>query len=246
MAGGNGRLAAPPWACEADKGRPSLARPAGVLRLGGQVAIRPPVGMVNHGMERSSGTAPAVPSSDLGGAERARTPWPALAIACACIAAGAGLAGTGSVLPGLGVGLAGVAAAILWVVPGQAGTGRSRLGAEMVARASQGDPDLYLDLDAVEVHAVYQLGTEIYAHLRGGVGQRADPVTGSRRPIETSDVSLTWRCSGRRSADRLASQLNEWESKGTPLRLLAMRGRSALLIEDDNVWVSLPELRLAA
>ena len=109
-----------------------------------------------------------------------------------------------------------------------------------------GDPDLYLDLDAVEVEAVYVLGSELFTHLRGGIGERRDPVTGSRRRIETSDVSLTWRCSGRRSADRLAAQLNDWEQRRAPLRLLAACGRCALLIEDERKWVALPELRLAA
>jgi hypothetical protein len=105
---------------------------------------------------------------------------------------------------------------------------------------------LYLDLDAVEVEAVYVLGTELFTHLRGGVGQRKDPLTGDQRHIETSEVSLTWRCHGRRTAEHLADKLNEWEHKQTPLRLLAARGRCALLMEDDDNWVVLPELRLAA
>lgn len=113
-------------------------------------------------------------------------------------------------------------------------------------RPHPGDVDLYLDLDAVEVYAVYMLGCELFTHLRGGIGERKDPVTGDRRHIETSDVSLTWRCSCRRSARRLAVQLNEWEAKGTPLRLLAARGRCAVLMEDDRRWVVLPELKLAA
>jgi hypothetical protein len=106
-----------------------------------------------------------------------------------------------------------------------------------------GDPDLYLDLDAVEVQAVYLMGTELFTQLTGGVGQRKDLVTGDRLDIETTDVSLTWRCTGRRTAERLAAQLNEWESKHTPLRLLAACGRSALLMEDDHKWLMLPELR---
>lgn len=116
----------------------------------------------------------------------------------------------------------------------------------MLERATLGDPDLYLDLDLVEVQAVYRLDAELYAHLRGGIGQRTDPATGDRRTIETSDVSLTWRCPGRRAAERLASQLNQWQAEGTPLRLLAMKGGCAMLLEDDSRWVTLPELRLAA
>lgn len=112
-------------------------------------------------------------------------------------------------------------------------------------RPMPGDPDLYLDLDAVEVEAVYVLGTELFTHLKGGVGERKDLATGTHRHIETSDVSLTWRCAGRRSAEKLAAQLNDWESKHTPLRLLAACGRSALLMEDDDNWLILPELRLA-
>jgi hypothetical protein len=109
-----------------------------------------------------------------------------------------------------------------------------------------GDPDLYLDLEEVEVQAVYVVGTELFTQLKGGVGERRDPATGDQRHIETSDVSLTWRCGGRRAADKLAAQLNDWESRHTPLRLLAASGRSALLMEDDQNWLVLPELRLAA
>lgn len=170
--------------------------------------------------------------------------WPARAAAGLCGAAAAGMLAAGLVLPGAGIALAAVAIAVMWASP------RSRprrgLGPQMLARASLGDPDLYLDLDAVQVQAVYQLGPELYAHLRGGVGQRLDPHTGNRRSIETSDVSLTWRCTTQRGARRLAGRLNQWEANGTPLRLLAMRGRCALLLEDDDEWVTLPELRLAA
>ena len=77
------------------------------------------------------------------------------------------------------------------------------------------------------------------------MGERRDPSTGDQRHIETSDVSLTWRCGGRRAADKLAAQLNDWESRHTSLRLLAACGRSALLMEDDQNWLVLPELRLA-
>jgi hypothetical protein len=109
--------------------------------------------------------------------------------------------------------------------------------------AMPGDPDLYLDLDAVEVQAVYLMGSELFTQLTGGVGQRKDLVTGDRLDIETTDVSLTWRCTGRRTAERLAAQLNTWEANHTPLRLLAACGRSALLMEDDHNWLLLPELR---
>lgn len=112
-------------------------------------------------------------------------------------------------------------------------------------RPMPGDPDLYLDLEEVEVQAVYVVGTELFTQLTGGVGERRDPSTGDQRHIETSDVSLTWRCGGGRAADKLAAQLNDWESRHTSLRLLAACGRSALLMEDDQNWLVLPELRLA-
>jgi hypothetical protein len=73
-----------------------------------------------------------------------------------------------------------------------------------------------------------------------------DPLSGNERHIETSDVSLTWHCQGRRSAAKLADRLNEWEARGAHLRLMAARGRCALLMEDDDRWVALPELRLSA
>ncbi len=90
------------------------------------------------------------------------------------------------------------------------------------------------------------LGAEVFTHLTGGVGRVLDPLSGNERHIETSDVSLTWRCHGRRSAAKLADRLNEWEARGAHLRLMAARGRCALLIEDDDHWVALPELRLSA
>ncbi len=108
------------------------------------------------------------------------------------------------------------------------------------------EPGRYLDIDAVEVEAVYVLGAEVFTHLRGGVGSVLDPLSGNERHIETSDVSLTWRCQGRRSAAKLADRLNEWEARGLSLRLMAARGHCALLIEDDDHWVALPELRLSA
>jgi hypothetical protein len=104
----------------------------------------------------------------------------------------------------------------------------------------------YLDIDAVEVEAVYVLDAEVFTHLTGGVGSILDPLSGDERHIETSDVSLTWRCQGRRSAAKLAGRLNEWEARGAHLRLMAARGHCALLIEDDDHWVALPELRLTA
>jgi hypothetical protein len=114
------------------------------------------------------------------------------------------------------------------------------------ANIGNGEHGRYLDIDAVEVGAVYVLGAEVFTHLTGGVGRVLDPLSGNERHIETSDVSLTWRCQGRRSAAKLADRLNEWESRGAHLRLMAARGRCALLIEDDDHWVALPELRLSA
>lgn len=114
------------------------------------------------------------------------------------------------------------------------------------ANIGHGEPGRYLDIDAVEVEAVYVLGAEVFTHLTGGVGRVLDPLSGNERHIETSDVSLTWRCQGRRSAAKLADRLNEWEARGAHLRLMATRGRCALLIEDDDNWVALPELRLSA
>src|ERR1700677_564771 len=81
----------------------------------------------------------------------------------------------------------------------------SHVGLEGTATAAAGPmvptgPGLYLTLDDVEVDAVYVLGSELYAHLRGGVGRLSDPLTGDQRRIETSDVALTRRCQDRRSA----------------------------------------------
>jgi len=130
--------------------------------------------------------------------------------------------------------------------PAEGGMGASQAPKAVAKRRPMpGDRDLYLDLEAIEVQAVYVMGTELFTHLRGGVGEHKDLATGDQRHIETSDVSLTWRCAGRRTAERLAAQLNAWEARQTPLRLLAASGRCALLMEDDENWVVLPELRLA-
>ena len=125
------------------------------------------------------------------------------------------------------------------------GAGHGEHGHQRPQRG-QGEPGPHLDIDAVEVEAGYVLGAEVFTHLTGGVGSVLDPLSGNERHIETSDVSLTWRCQGRRSAAKLADRLNEWEARGAHLRLMAARGRCALLIEDDDNWVALPELRLGA
>ena len=100
----------------------------------------------------------------------------------------------------------------------------------------------YLDIDAVEVEAVYVLGSEVFTHLTGGVGSIVDPLSGDERHIETSDVSSTWRCQvGGRRQSWLAGS-----TSGKPEELhLSPDGRPRplrLLIEDDDHWVALPEL----
>ena len=144
----------------------------------------------------------------------------------------------------LGSVASGAALAVLWGWPHSRKRAKRAAAARAWSRARQ-TADLYLDLAEVEVEAVYVLGAELFTRLRGGSGRRVDPVTGNQRHIETSDVSLTWHCSGKRSAARLADKLNEWQARQTPLRLLAARGQAALLMESDNVWVVLPELQLA-
>jgi hypothetical protein len=139
--------------------------------------------------------------------------------------------------------MAGAALVISWGLP--TGPRKARRGRSSLVRPPVEPEDLYLDLDVVEVQAVYVLGHELFTHLTGGVGRRRDLATGAERPIETSEVSLTWRCSGRRAALELARQLNKWQADRVPLRLVAARGRCAALIEDDDNWVSLPELKLA-
>lgn len=173
--------------------------------------------------------------------------WVAAALAVGCVVAGGVLLSFGYPVAAAGTIAAGTAISVAWAWPAPR---RARPVAAMPQSSKRrplpGDADLYLDLDAVEVEAVYVLGNELFTHLKGGVGHRKDLVTGDERQIETSEVSLTWRCHGHRSAERLASQLNRWEARRTPLRLLAARGRCALLMEDESNWVVLPELRLAA
>jgi hypothetical protein len=200
-------------------------------------------------MQPSSSTAGTTPSWPHPERANANTrSWLAFGAAACCVLVGSLLIATGAWLPAAGAIGAGTALAVgwAWPIPAIPKLSRSAIPAQTKHRPRPGDADLYLDLDAVEVEAVYVLGTELFTHLRGGVGQRKDPVTGDQRQIETSEVSLTWRCHGRRTAERLADKLNEWEHQHTPLRLLAARGRCALLMEDDDNWVVLPELRLAA
>jgi hypothetical protein len=176
--------------------------------------------------------------------------WVALGVAVSLVAAYV-LIGLGDNSLALGAGAICATIALAWGVPFSAAARAAsrptdRPGRESPAAglANDRDPALYLDLEAVEVAAVYVLGAEVFTQLKGGNGNLVDPLTGSERHIETSDVSLTWRCQGRRSAAKLADRLNEWEMKGSRLRLLAARGRSALLMEDDEHWLALPELRL--
>jgi hypothetical protein len=198
-------------------------------------------------MRRSGGTEAGPvwnePSSHRRGT---RATFAAVAMAGACASATFAFLAQGELLTGSAFAAAAAALLVVWGPSLKRPPPLPRLATQLVARAQKGDPDIYLDLDAVEVEAVYLLGSELFAHLKGGVGQRVDPGTGHRRPIQTSDVSLTWRCSGRKMAEKLAGQLNDWESRATPLRLLAARGRCALLMEDDSRWVTLPELKLAA
>lgn len=201
-------------------------------------------------MQPSSPTA-TVPGWSADRANGAARSWLALAAASCCVLCGLALITIGSWFAAAGAIAAGTALAVGWAWPLPGAPRVPNLvqavkPAQVRHRPRPGDEDLYLDLDAVEIEAVYVFGTEVFTHLRGGVGQRKDPLTGNQRPIETSEVSLTWRCHGRRTAERLAGRLNQWESNQTPLRLLAARGRCALLMEDDDNWVVLPELRLAA
>ncbi len=171
----------------------------------------------------------------------------ALALALGCLAAGCVLLSLGDPVAAAGTIAAGTAISVAWSWPVPGRPRPVRAVPQLAKRRPHpGDTDLYLDLDAVEIEAVYVLGNELLTHLKGGVGHRTDPVTGEERQIETSEVCLTWRCHGHRSAEKLASQLNRWEALRTPLRLLAASGRCALLMEDDSNWVVLPELRIAA
>jgi len=163
----------------------------------------------------------------------------------------------------LGAGALSASMAIAWAVlfseslraPRPAVPSGSNIGPTLPARNNigmpggnlgQGGSGRYLDIDAVAVEAVYVIGAEVFTHLTGGVGSILDPLSGDERHIETSGLSLTWRCQRRRSAAKLAGRLNEWEARGAHLRLMAARGSFALLIEDDDHWVVLPELRLSA
>ncbi len=175
-----------------------------------------------------------------------RVAWAALVAPVLCLAAGGLLFGLHQVPAAAGAFGAGVAVAVTapWSRAPQrtpaALTGHRGTRHFPRPRAQ----DLYLELHAVEVEAVYVLGNEVLAYLRGGSGFRVDPLTRQRRSVETTNISLTWRCHGRRCARRQARRLNSWEAGRTPLQLLAAHGRCTLLVNDDEDWLQLPELRI--
>jgi len=74
----------------------------------------------------------------------------------------------------------------------------------VVEHAHPGDPDLCLDVDATEVVGVFTVGRELLACLHGGVGFRRDPEAEDHKPCQIDDVAITWRCAGRREAQKLA------------------------------------------
>jgi hypothetical protein len=114
-----------------------------------------------------------------------------------------------------------------------------------VDRAHPGDPDLLFDLDAVEVAGVYLLARHLMAYLRSDGGFCGDDLARGHGGGDVGYVYLTWRCAGRGEATRLARQLNAWQISRTPLRLLAAKGRCAVLMEDERRWLTLPELAAA-
>jgi hypothetical protein len=79
--------------------------------------------------------------------------------------------------------------AIVWGVrcskpfwgPGPTATPASTFGpgasglAPPAGNFGQGDPGRYLDIDAVEVEAVYVLGDEVFTHLTGGLAASWTP-----------------------------------------------------------------------
>ncbi len=142
------------------------------------------------------------------------------------------------------VALAHAAVVILTAVPRRCNCFRLLCGE--VAHAHPDDPDLCLDINAVQVMSVFTIGPEILACLHGGTGFRGDPEVAGHEPCQIDDAAITWRCAGRRAASRLARQLNNWQAGRTPLRLLSARGRCTVLMEDERSWLALPEIRARA
>jgi hypothetical protein len=142
------------------------------------------------------------------------------------------------------VALAHAALVILTAVPRRSTCFRLLCG--VVAHAHPGDPDLCLDIKAVQVMAVFTFGPEILACLHGGTGFCCDSEAGGHKSCQIDDAAIAWRCAGRRAACKLAGQLKAWQAAGTPLRLLSARGRCAVLMEDERSWLTLPEIRARA
>jgi hypothetical protein len=139
------------------------------------------------------------------------------------------------------VALAHAALVILTAVPRRSTCFRLLCG--VVEHAHPGDSDLCLDIDATQVMGVFSVGPELLACLHGGAGFRCDPGAGEHRSCQIDEVAIAWRCTGRRAARKLARQLNAWQVARTPLRLLSARGRCAVLMEDERIWLALPEIR---
>jgi len=158
----------------------------------------------------------------------------AVALVCGGIPALALGAATGCLALGLG------ALLCLTAMPQQATLGKILTGS--VDRARPGDPDLLLDLDAVKIAGVYRLGGDLLAYLRGGTGLRTDEYSGLARAWQAGSLFLTWRGAGRLSTDKLVHQLNTWQSSGAPVRLVGAKGRCAVLMDEDDHCLVLPEL----
>lgn len=165
---------------------------------------------------------------------------------CASVAAaGTAIVSHGLVAVALGAGMACVALAIgasacLTALPAQAPLGRIFTGSVEAARP--GGPGLFLDLDAIEVVGVYRFGRELLTCLRGGTGLRTDDCTGLPHVWQAGTLFLTWRSRGPRSSTKLARQLNSWQASGTPVRLVGAKGRCAVLMDDEDRRLVLPEL----
>ena len=108
------------------------------------------------------------------------------------------------------------------------------------------DSQLRLLLRGLKVAAVFRYNKEVLVHLMAGFS--SCPANELLAPgcREAEGIYLTWRCAGTPSSARLMTQLSTWQEKETLLRLVACRGRAAVLMEDEQHWLRLPELAARA
>lgn len=110
------------------------------------------------------------------------------------------------------------------------------------AYAEQGDPDVVIDVQSIEVAGVFLVATDLLVYLRGGTGTYRGPGTGqhSQWP-DQAELFLAWKATKREAAEA-ARELNDWEAAHEPVRLVCATAHRTVLADGRNRRLTLPEL----